>query len=103
MPRMPAPAVPPPAAPVPEPNKVVLTIGDQKITEAQYEELIAALPAQYQAAARGTGKRAFAERIVELKVLALEAEKRKIDQEPKLKQEVAFQRDNLLAQAMFES
>lgn len=106
MPRAQAPVTPaiaPPAAPVSDPNKVVLTIGDQKITAAQYEELIAALPAQYQAAARGAGKRAFAERIVELKLLSREAQNRKIDQEPKVKEEIEFQRDNLLAQAMFES
>jgi parvulin-like peptidyl-prolyl isomerase len=36
-----------------------------------------------------------------VKVLSQEAEKRKIDQEPKVKEEVAFQRENLLAQAMF--
>lgn len=94
---------PPAAAPLSDPNKVVITVGDQKITAGEYEQLIAALPAQYQTAARGAGKRAFAERIVELKILSEEAQKRKIDQEPKVKQEVAFQRDNLLAQAMFEN
>ena len=94
-----APAATPPA----DPNKVVLTIGDQKITAGQYEALLSALPAQYQASARGAGKRAFAERMVELMVLAQEAEKRKLDQQPKLKEEMAFQRNNLLAQAMFEN
>ncbi len=98
-----APSVASPAASVSDPNKVIITIGDQKITAGQYEELIAALPAQYQAAARGAGKRAFAERIVELKLLSREAQNRKIDEEPKVKEEIEFQRDNLLAQAMFES
>lgn len=106
MPRAQAPAAavaaPVSAAPS-DPNKVVITVGDQKITEGEYEQLIAALPAQYQAAARGPGKRGFAERIVELKILSEEAQKRKIDQEPKVKNEIAFQRDNLLAQAMFEN
>lgn len=91
------------AAPVADPDKVVLTVGDQKITASQYETLLSALPAQYQASARGSGKRAFAERMAELMVLAQEAEKRKLDQGPKLKEEIAFQRDNLLAQAMFEN
>lgn len=80
-----------------------MTVGDQKITAGEYEELIAALPTQYQAAARGPGKRAFAERIVELTVLAQEAEKRKIDQEPKIKEAMAFSRNNILAQAMFDN
>jgi peptidyl-prolyl cis-trans isomerase C len=93
----------PAAAPSGDPDKVVLTVGDQKLTAAQYENLLNALPAQYQASARGAGKRAFAERMVELMVLAQEAEKRKLDQGPKLKEEIAFQRENILAQAMFEN
>lgn len=80
---------------------MVLTIGDEKITEAQFDNMINALPAQYQTYARGPGKRAFAEQLVQVKVLAQEAEKRKLDQEPKLRDEIAFQRQNLLAQAMF--
>jgi peptidyl-prolyl cis-trans isomerase C len=92
-----APAAPPPA----DPDKVVLTIGNEKITEAQFDDMISALPAQYQAYARGAGRRSFAEQLVQVKVLSQEAEKRKIDQEPKVRDEVAFQRQNLLAQAMF--
>jgi len=97
------PASAPAAAPVADPDKVVLTVGDQKMTAGQYEALLNALPAQYQATARGTGKRAFADRIVELMVLSREAEKLKLDQEPKLQGQITFQRNNLLAQAMFES
>ena len=100
MPKAPA---PPGSAAAADPNKIVLTIGDQKFTAGQYEALLDALPAQYQASARGVGKRAFVERMVELMVLAQEAEKRKLDQEPKLKEQIAFQRNNLLAQAMFEN
>jgi peptidyl-prolyl cis-trans isomerase C len=91
-----------PAAP-PEPNKVVLTIGNEKITEAQYDDMVNAIPQQYQAYARGPGKRAFAEQIVQVKLLSQAAEKKKLDQEPKVKDELEFQRQNLLAQAMFLS
>lgn len=103
MPRNPAPAAAPTPAPPPEPEKVVLTIGDEKITEAQFEDMINAIPAQYQQYARGAGKRAFAEQIVQVKVLAQDAEKKKLDQEPKVRDELVFQRQNLLAQAMFLS
>ena len=98
-----APPAAPPAAPAasPEPNKVVLTIGNEKITEAQYDAMVSAVPAQYQAYARGAGKRSFAEQIVQVKLLAAEAEKKKLDQDPKMRDELAFQRQNLLAQAMF--
>ncbi|HEY3827050.1 MAG TPA: peptidylprolyl isomerase [Bryobacteraceae bacterium] len=103
MPRAAAPAAAPAAPPPAEPNKVVLTIGDEKITEAQFDNMINALPAQYQTYARGPGKRAFAEQLVQVKVLSQEADKRKLDQDPKLRDEIAFQRQNLLAQAMFLS
>ncbi len=86
-----------------DPTKVVLTVGDLKITAGQYDEIIQSLPAQSQAAVRSMGKRAFGERIAELMVLSQEAEKRKLDQEPKTREQIAFQRENLLAQAMFEN
>lgn len=102
MPRNPPPAATPaPAPPPPEPDKVVLTIGNEKITEAQFEDMVNAIPAQYQQYARGAGKRAFAEQIVQVKVLSQEAEKKKLDQDPKVRNELVFQRQNLLAQAMF--
>ena len=99
-----APAAPPaaPAKPA-EPNKVVLTIGNEKITEQQYDDMVNAIPAQYQAYARGPGKRSFAEQIAQVKVLAAEAEKKKLDQDPKMRDQLSFQRQNLLAQAMFLS
>lgn len=92
----------PAAAPATDPNKVVLSVGDLKITAAQYDDIINSLPAQAQASIRGMGKRSFGERIAELMVLSQEAEKRKLDQEPKLREQLRFQRENLLAQAMFE-
>lgn len=98
-----APAAPTPAAPATDPNKVVLTIGDQKYTVAQYDELVGALPAQYQQAARGPGKRQFAEQIVQLKLLAAEAEKRKLEQKAEVKRQMEFARENILAGAMYQN
>src|ERR1700680_3786440 len=80
----PAPAAPPahivtpgtPAvsAPVP-PDKVVLTIGDEKLTAAQFDQLVEALPEQVRAAARGPQKRRFAEQLVSIKIMYNEARK----------------------------
>lgn len=96
------PAHPAAAASAPsDPNKVVLTIGDEKITEAQFDNLINSLPEQYRQAARTMQKRQFAEQIVQVKLLAQEAEKKKLDQDPKTQETLLFQRQNLLAQAMF--
>ena len=68
-----------------DPDKVVLTIGDEKITAAEYDELVKSMPPQYQQYAKGAGKRAFAEQIIQLKLLSADAEKQKLDQDPKVK------------------
>lgn len=103
MPRMPAQQAAPAPRPPADPDKVVLTVGDQKVTEAQFDDMISAIPAQYQQTARGAGKRQFAEQIIQVLMLSQEAQKRKLDEDPKLKQELAFQRENLMAQALFVS
>ncbi len=87
----------------PDPNKVVLTIGDEKITAADYDELVKSLPPQYQQYANGPGKRAFAEQIIQLKLLSADAEKQKLDQDPKVKAQLAFSRQNALAALMFQN
>jgi peptidyl-prolyl cis-trans isomerase C len=100
----PRPNVPGTLAPgfeVTDPNKVIMTIGDEKITAAQYDQLVNALPAQYQKAARGPQKRQIAEQMVQLKVLSKEAEKRNLDQQTVIKQQLAFDRENILAQALY--
>jgi peptidyl-prolyl cis-trans isomerase C len=103
MPRAQAPAAASAPAPPADPDKVILTIRTDKVNEAQFDDMINAIPEQYRATARGAGKRAFAEQIVQVKVLAQEAEKRKLDKDPKVQSELEFQRQNLLAQAMFLS
>lgn len=93
-----------PAKPaVPEdPNKVVLTIGTSKLTIGQWENIVAALPAQFQSYARTAGKRAFAENLIQLNLLSAEAAKAGLDKTPKMLEQLKFQRENMLAQAMFE-
>jgi hypothetical protein len=65
----PAPAVNPaaPAPGAPAPDHVVIAIGDERITAAQFEALIDSLPEQYRAMARGPAKRQFAEQLVAIK------------------------------------
>ena len=53
--------------------------------------------------ARGAQKRQFAEQLVQIRVLSDEATKRKIDQQPKIQQQIQFNRDNILAGAMFQA
>jgi parvulin-like peptidyl-prolyl isomerase len=89
------------AAPPVDPNTVVITVGDHKITAGQYLDLIKALPQQYQETARGAGRRDFAKNLVELQVLADEAVKSGLDKQPDTQMQLEFQRENMLAQAMF--
>ncbi|HEU5020888.1 MAG TPA: peptidylprolyl isomerase [Bryobacteraceae bacterium] len=94
---------PPPGSmpPPTDPNTVIITVGDHKITAGQFEDYIKALPQQYQATARGPGRRDFAKNLVELNVLADEAVKQGVAENPEVKLQIEFQRDNMLAQAMF--
>jgi peptidyl-prolyl cis-trans isomerase C len=106
VPKQPAkpPAAPPVAAApaVVPPDAVVLTVGTEKLTRAQFEELLSALPDNMRAAAAapGPGRRQVGEQIVELKSIAIEARKRKVDQAPGVQQLIAIQTDNVLASAL---
>jgi peptidyl-prolyl cis-trans isomerase C len=99
-PRSPAP--PNPIGAVSQPfDKVVLTVGDETMTVGQYNQLVDALPEQYQATARGAGKRQVVEQLINLKAMAQEARRRKLDQDPGYKAQVAFQSENILASVLF--
>jgi parvulin-like peptidyl-prolyl isomerase len=102
-PGTPAPKPPPPTLePVQKtevaPDTVVLTVGAEKVTRAQFENLMAALPDQ----ARAQGKRKIAEQLAELKAMAQEARKRKLDQSPETQQLIALQTENALASVLFK-
>lgn len=92
------------AKPVPgtaDGDKVVLTIGNEKITEKQFNTFVQTLPANMQQQAGGPMKRDFAEQVVRLKLLAEEARKRGLDKSPLFQQKQQFQYDNLLAAELF--
>jgi peptidyl-prolyl cis-trans isomerase C len=89
-----------PAAPVPD-DKVVVTIGEEKITAGELNRVIASLPEQYRTAANGTGRKQFLENLVRVKVLAQEARRRKLDQDPTYLGQLSMQQDNLLASTAY--
>jgi parvulin-like peptidyl-prolyl isomerase len=82
-------------------DPVVLTIGAIKVTKSEYEQFINALPPQIQTEAKGPNKRKVAEQYAELRMMADEARKRKIDQTPAAKIQIALQQDQMLAQMLF--
>ena len=100
----PAPSTPAAAAPAPTvpPDTVVLSVGNEKITRAEFENLLAALPDQVRANAVGPGRRKLAEQLVEVKDMAQEAKKRKLDQAPEVRQLIALQTDNALASVLYK-
>ena len=88
---------PPPAMPEVPPDTVVLTVGDIKLTAAQFDQIISVLPAQYQAAARGPGRKQFADNLVRMLVLAQEGKRRKLDETPTYQSQAMFEQANVLA------
>jgi len=89
------------AAPAAGDQKVVMTVGDEKITAKEFDTLIEALPEQYRAQARGPAKRQMAEQIARVKLLAAEARKKGLDKDPGVQSRIQFQSENLLAGAAY--
>lgn len=85
------------------PDKVVLTIGDLKITAAQFDQIISTLPQQFQSNARGAGRKQFADNVVRIFVLAQEGRRRKLDETAAFKMQTLFQQSNMLAGLAYEA
>lgn len=91
-------------APKPKPalpgEPAVLSIGTERLTKSQFEDLLASLPEQFKAQfASPQGKREFAKQYGEMKALALEARKR-MAADPKLRNQWQLQIDQALASAL---
>ena len=88
-----------PAKPAVEvkPGDTVITIGDVKVTRAEYDMIISTLPPQAQAQASGPEKKKVAEQYSDIRMLAMEAKKQNLMDDPKVKAQLAFQTENFLA------
>src|SRR5580765_6719340 len=93
---------PPPASILANFDKVVIMVGDEKLTAGQLEQIIDSLPEQNRARARGPNKREFAEQVVRVKLMAQEARRRKLDQRSAVKVQLQLQADNALANALYQ-
>jgi len=80
-------------------DRIVLSVGDQKLTAADVEKIIQALPPNYRAFYSGQGKRRLAVYILRMKLLSAEAIKQKLDQQPDVAHAIAVARDSILADA----
>jgi len=79
------------------PDTVVLSVGDFKVTAAQFDQLTDMLNDQAKAIARGPGRKQFGDNLVRILVLAQEARERKLDQAPGYSIQSALQLDSLLS------
>src|SRR5271170_1978041 len=88
---------PPPAA-----DPVVVSIGPDKITQSQFEMIVATLPEQARTQAKTPeGRRKLAEQLVELKILSREAKARKLDQTAAVQTQLTIEADQVLASVLF--
>ena len=84
-----------------DPGKVVLAVGDEKITAGDVEALISDLsPQQRQIIRSPGGRRMLADEIIKMKLLSQEAHKRGLDKAPKVKRQLELVRDQVLANAV---
>jgi parvulin-like peptidyl-prolyl isomerase len=77
----------------------VIIVGDQKMTAAQVDKFLQALPPNYRAFYGSAGKYLLPQFLVRTKVLAAEAVKQKLDQQPDVVQALAVARETILADA----
>jgi parvulin-like peptidyl-prolyl isomerase len=89
----------PKATQSPSNDRVVLSIGDQKMTAADVGKIIEALPPDYRAFYSGQGKRRLAVYILRMKLLSSEAVKEKLDQQPEVARAIEVARESILADA----
>src|SRR5665213_3296267 len=88
-------------------DTVVLTIGDEKITKAEFEQIFNQVVSQMPAERRGAAqdpqaRRQLAQQLAELKALAQEARRLKIDQTPEAKAQMAMRDDQLIAGLLYQ-
>jgi peptidyl-prolyl cis-trans isomerase C len=82
-------------------DKVVLSVGDAKLTAGQFEQIIDSLPEQYRSVARGPGRKDFGQNLVRVLLLSEEGKRRKLNETPEYKTQSEFQAANLLAGKTF--
>jgi peptidyl-prolyl cis-trans isomerase C len=83
--------------PVVPPDKVVVSVGDLRITAAQFDLIIDSIPEQSRASARGPSRKLFADQLVRILVLAQEGKRRKLDEGAAYQVQTMIQSANLLA------
>lgn len=92
----PLPGAPAAAAKTPQPNDVILSYGNKKVTYADFMAYISVLPAEIRTLATTSAKRQVAEQMIIQKLLADEARTKGLDKTPGYTQQLAIMQDNIL-------
>jgi peptidyl-prolyl cis-trans isomerase C len=82
-------------------DPVVLTVGDEKVTKGEFEGFMARLPEQLRQQLASVPKRQVAQDYANLRVLAAEAKRRKLDETDEVRQQIQLQSDNILINALY--
>ena len=104
----PAAAAPKPQTPAPakgpfadlDPERVVATIGNEKMTAAQFNAIVDGIDPKYQAQVRGPAKRQFMEQVVMIKLLARQAVRMHLDQVPANRLQLQLNEEKVLANTL---
>jgi peptidyl-prolyl cis-trans isomerase C len=90
-------------AQAPAADPVVITVGSEKITKSMFENIIGTLSDQQKQQLQSPeAKRALAEQIAELTMMAQEGKKRGLDQTPAIQTKIVLQAQQVLAAAAFQ-
>lgn len=94
----------PPAPAQLAPDAVIITVGGEKVTKAQFERIMASVPENQRAQFTSpAGRKRLAEQLVELKAMAQEARTEKLEEDPLVKAEIALRIDQALAQRLYQT
>jgi hypothetical protein len=100
LPAQSAPQAASPSKAQPQPgDRIVLSVGDQKMSAAEVEKFVQTLSPQLRAYFGGQGKAALPEQLVRMKVLLEEALKQKLEEQPDVVYALRADRESILADA----
>jgi peptidyl-prolyl cis-trans isomerase C len=88
------------ASPKVDPKTVIASAGEVQVTAGEFDSFLQGLPPQQQAQVLGSaeGRKQLADHLVKMKAMTREAEKRKLDQDPKVKEQIEQVQAQLKAQ-----
>jgi len=94
-----APTVPPATNKSVASERVVISIGDEKITDGDFERLVAAMPPEYRKYYSGPGKHLLPQYIIRMKILSAQAVKEGVANHPDVVRAIEIARESILTDA----